>query len=658
MTQSGLKISITCWIVITILVGPFLLVWYLWEAPSNTNSTINRTKTVVHLSHRDRGERSVQHAPSTAVSSCAQTERSRALTVCIPDDKTSTLLIPFTSLISDCGQRGSRWGYSYSWYATIGQGWDTLIGETDHNWSTHSTGNAARICKLLKMSKFSTGLNLTIIANHLNLDTTVPCLEITLWVYSSDRDPNFPVFVCKSINRTEPIMNSQTRDRGVKIALTKTTFTPDDWFHVTTGVSAAYNNWLLLVEQAAEAVKTDCVVCLGPRPILRVVPAAINVTCLVNIMYNTNPWHNCSYWDAVYPITPFEKEKPIFDKHVAKANYSCIRMTGDGEHLDNLTASWCVDVFEVNNHFQPVSRGDVWWWCGKDKLYDRLPRNVIGHCALVSLLLPTTIHLLPDNHLPHAMSDILSKPWSRYKRSSSWKGDSDPTYIDAIGVPRGVPSEYKLADQIASGFESFPILSAIFPVTPNKNVDRINYIHYNVQKLGNYTQAGFEAVHEQLAATSLMAFQNRIALDMLLAEKSVCEIFGDQCCTFIPNNTASDGSLTRTIEGLRTLNKRLKEQSGVDQSMWDDWMDVFGKYKSIVSSALISVAIFAGLLTLCGCCCIPCIRELLNRLITTAIAPHPDDKAMQAHLLAGDDLYIGDSSSLALSHLFEHDTES
>ncbi|KAJ0065623.1 hypothetical protein NL108_014434 [Boleophthalmus pectinirostris] len=68
-----------------------------------------------------------------------------------------------------------------------------------------------------------------------------------------------------------------------------------------------------------------------------------------------------------------------------------------------------------------------------------------------------------------------------------------------------------------------------------------------------------------------MTFQNRIALDMLLAETgSVCVIFGDTCCTFIPNNTASDGSLTKAIDGLRTFNKRLKKQSGVDRSMWND----------------------------------------------------------------------------------------
>ncbi len=48
---------------------------------------------------------------------------------------------------------------------------------------------------------------------------------------------------------------------------------------------------------------------------------------------------------------------------------------------------------------------------------------------------------------------------------------NSPTYIDIIGVPRGIPEKYKLADQIAAGFENIPVLSMLFPVTPNKNDD-------------------------------------------------------------------------------------------------------------------------------------------------------------------------------------------
>lgn len=105
-----------------------------------------------------------------------------------------------------------------------------------------------------------------------------------------------------------------------------------------------------------------------------------------------------------------------------------------------------------------------------------------------------------------------------------------------------------------------------------------------------------EAIHGQLAATSLKAFQNHIALNMLLAEKGgVCTMFGEQCCTFIPNNTASDGSLTLAIDGLRSLNEKMKEHSGVDGSLRDNWFNVFGRFKGLVASALVSLAVFAGL---------------------------------------------------------------
>ncbi|TWW62432.1 hypothetical protein D4764_04G0010790 [Takifugu flavidus] len=91
-----------------------------------------------------------------------------------------------------------------------------------------------------------------------------------------------------------------------------------------------------------------------------------------------------------------------------------------------------------------------------------------------------------------------------------------------------------------------------------------------------------------------MAFQNRIAVDMLLAEKGgVCAVFGDQCCTFIPNNTASDGSLTLAIEGLHPLNSKMKEHSGAKTAMWDEWMNVFGKSHGDVQLRIVSIAVEA-----------------------------------------------------------------
>lgn len=86
------------------------------------------------------------------------------------------------------------------------------------------------------------------------------------------------------------------------------------------------------------------------------------------------------------------------------------------------------------------------------------------------------------------------------------------------GCP-GHPNEYKLASQIVAGFENIPIILAFFPVTPNKSVDRIKYVHYNVLRPANYARDAIEGLAEQMDPTSLMAVQNRMTLDMLLAEK-------------------------------------------------------------------------------------------------------------------------------------------
>lgn len=418
--------------------------------------------------------------------------------------------------------------------------------------------------------------------------------------------------------------------------------TVDGQIKVATGVSGTGNNWLLLAERAANTTTSSCIVCMGPRPLLRIVPAAVNVSCVTELMTNDNLNPSCSEYDLAFPLAKTPGPHPIFSVRVAPGNFICVNLSRPLGTPAMYNVTYCADILILPNTTKFVPRADLWWWCGGPRLFDKPPVNPKrGLCALISLIIPASLFEVRDGHWPdpetalHLQSQFLQR-FSRIKRAVQpkyeWLGKGDPTYIDAIGVPRGVPDEYKIADQIAGGFES-----SLCPwCTINKNVDRVNYVHYNVQKLGNWTQEGFEAVHEQLRASSLMAFQNRIALDMLLSEKGgVCAIFGDQCCTFIPNNTAPDGRLTRAIDGLRTLNRKMKEHSGVDTSMWDKWMDVFGKYKSLVSSVLLSIAVFAALLTLCGCCCIPCLRELSQRLITRAVGPQ-DQHHMLPLLVEGE----------------------
>lgn len=258
------------------------------------------------------------------------------------------------------------------------------------------------------------------------------------------------------------------------------------------------------------------------------------------------------------------------------------------------------------------ARADLFWFCGGYTLRLQLPTYWSGTCAMVRLALPLTLIGQLTNSSLHS---------SRTKRDvdDSFSFEAT-TYMDAMGVPRGVPDEYKLANQVAAGFENLPVIAALFPVTPNKNVDRINYVHYNVLRLANATRDAVAGLSEQLAATSLMTVQNRMALDMLLAEKGgVCAMVGETCCTFIPNNTAPDGSVTRALEGLRTLSTEMHENSGIDSSFNDLLDGWFGKWKGMIVSIFVSFISVICAVALCGCCCIPCIRSLCNRAIVAAL---------------------------------------
>uniref|UniRef100_A0A3Q3JNT6 Glycoprotein n=1 Tax=Monopterus albus TaxID=43700 RepID=A0A3Q3JNT6_MONAL len=164
-------------------------------------------------------------------------------------------------------------------------------------------------------------------------------------------------------------------------------------------------------------------------------------------------------------------------------------------------------------------------------------------CKSLSLLyppvnkgdVPPSVNIYPGNYTCFV----------RYRAGIRWLcGDGKPTgeargsfdsrvCLDAIGVPR-VPDEFKARSQIAAGFEFF------FPEM------QLEYV----------------------------------------------KMFGTFCCTFIPNNTSLDGSITKALEGL-----------------------TFGK---LIASGLISLSVTAALLVVCGCCGIPCLRGLMYRPIDTA----------------------------------------
>jgi hypothetical protein len=117
-----------------------------------------------------------------------------------------------------------------------------------------------------------------------------------------------------------------------------------------------------------------------------------------------------------------------------------------------------------------------------------------------------------------------------------------------------------------------------------------------------------------------MAWENRLASDKMLAKKGgVCVMIGISFCMYIPNNTASDGTITKALQGLTTLSNELAKNSGINDPFTDLMEKWFGRWKDWMTSILTSLIIVAVVLILVGCCIIPYVQGLIQQLIETAL---------------------------------------
>jgi hypothetical protein len=105
-----------------------------------------------------------------------------------------------------------------------------------------------------------------------------------------------------------------------------------------------------------------------------------------------------------------------------------------------------------------------------------------------------------------------------------------------------------------------------------------------------------------------MAWENRLALDMMLPKKGgVCIMIGVSCCMNISNNTAPDGMITKTLQGLTSLSNELAENSDINDPFTDLMENWFERWKVWMTSILTSLTVVAGVLILAECCIIPCV---------------------------------------------------
>lgn len=192
----------------------------------------------------------------------------------------------------------------------------------------------------------------------------------------------------------EARLSSVSQTKGVRVYNTFK-MTKEQVFSVETGILEWTNNWLVMVEQGSRLVQDDCMVCLAPHPLLRMVPvpSELNATCIANIMANNVPSDESKQWGKIYPLTRPADQKPLFSTKVALGNFTCINGTRNSTNkLGNFNAAWCVSYIITNGSLGKMC-SNVWWYCGNKVLRGNLPLNFTGICALISLVIPVQVYV-------------------------------------------------------------------------------------------------------------------------------------------------------------------------------------------------------------------------------------------------------------------------
>lgn len=97
-------------------------------------------------------------------------------------------------------------------------------------------------------------------------------------------------------------------------------------------------------------------------------------------------------------------------------------------------------------------------------------------------------------------------------------------------------------------------------------------------------------------------------------------MFGEQCCTFIPNNTSPDGSISKALVGLDKLSAEMKSMAGVEGSGLFSWLgEWFGKYAAMVVTRFLTLLVMFLLLMCCAVCIIPCLRKSVTDVVHAAV---------------------------------------
>ncbi|MBN3318854.1 SYCY2 protein, partial [Atractosteus spatula] len=245
---------------------------------------------------------------------------------------------------------------------------------------------------------------------------------------------------------------------------------------------------------------------------------------------------------------------------------------------------------------------DWYWQCGA-KIYDSLPPQWRGVCALVTL--HHSILVVPVNsHLINSVKPLQRK--LRVKCALSWADRYGPDMSN-------IPNNYRLFTAAEMIYSSGLSIQAI------ANARWLQITRYEMYSFINITLEGLDAIKQELRGVRLMALQNRFVLDLQNAVSGgVCALIGDSCCTYIPANDDDHGNLTLAIHHLKQLKDRVNKERGIkDTPASFSWLEsLFGPWGMFFFKLLTPVILVFLLLCCCMTRIIPTLRNMVMNMFT------------------------------------------
>ncbi|XP_067322331.1 uncharacterized protein [Anolis sagrei] len=245
-----------------------------------------------------------------------------------------------------------------------------------------------------------------------------------------------------------------------------------------------------------------------------------------------------------------------------------------------------------------LSQG-LYWICGQwaGKI---LPPFWEGTCTIGTLMLAdVTIY-------PEQQSQVT---WRREREEQRLKR----AYDETIGYD---PDQTYLNEGERLGAILFPAAGVAL------NIKQIRRLSAQVERLANKTVAGIRALQTEVDSLAGVLMQHKLALDYLLSvQGGLCSFLNTTCCHYINKSGEIESDIDKIQKVVSTIRIEYAPKGESVFGWLTEWLPNFQWLKDLIVVGFV-ILIIGILIMFLLPCVIACLRNMIERIVTTANARH------------------------------------